>query len=336
MKVKGILSLLVVAMAFLAIPAMAQDRLGDLVAQGGYDWLIGRWVTTTEDGQESTYEQNWILDRHAIDVRFQMGDLEYQGMTAFIPYREEVIEVGADNQGGTWEGAWRDEYGSAVLRMEQTKPNGEVQKMEIVHAWGGNEAMKVTMYRIDSSGYRDSQPLATLTYKRQKAEDSSAKSASQSSWSAYMTLGDLLSQYGYDSMIGQWRGHNDDANVDIDVQYKWALEKHAVLVDAQSGQFEYRGMIMLAPSGEEVVQFGADNMGGTWKSTWTEGYDGVTNRHEMRRPDGTTEKMEHVYSKLEKDSFKVTEYGVESSGYRASSPRGETTFKRRPSDASKK
>ncbi len=105
MKVKGILSLLVVAMAFLAIPATAQDRLGDLVAQGGYDWLIGRWVTTTEDGQESTYEQNWILDRHAIDVRFQMGDLEYKGMTAFIPYREEVIEVGADNQGGSWEGA---------------------------------------------------------------------------------------------------------------------------------------------------------------------------------------------------------------------------------------
>ncbi len=194
--------------------------------------------------------------------------------------------------------------------------------MEIVHAWGGNEAMKVTMYRIDDSGYRDSQPLATLTYKRQKAEDSSAKSAGQSGWSAYMTLGDLLSQYGYDSMIGQWRGHNDEANVDIDVQYKWALAKHAILVDATSGQFEYRGMITLAPSGEEVVQFGADNMGGTWKSTWTEGYDGVTNRHEMRRPDGTTQKMEHVYSKLEKDSFKLTEYGVESSGYRASSRAG--------------
>ncbi len=337
MKVKGILSLSIGLVILSAFPVAAQDSLGDLVAQGGYDWLIGRWLATTEDGQKITCEQKWVLDRHAMVARIQVGDMEYRGMIAFIPYREEVVEIGADNQGGTWEGAWRDEYGSAVLRTEQTRPDGEVQTMEIVYGRVDAETMKVTMYRIDSSGYRGSQPWATLTYKRQKAEDSAAKAANQSSgWSERMTLGDLLSQHGYDSMIGRWRGHNDQANADIDVQYKWALNKHVVLVEAKSDRFEYSGLIALAPSGEEVVQFGADNQGGTWKSTWTEGYDGVVNRHEMRRPDGTTEKIEHVYSIIDRDSFKLTEYGVESSGYRASSPRGETTFKRRPSEASQK
>lgn len=325
-----------VLMAISVSPVAAQESLGDLVAQGGYDWLIGRWVAATEDGQEVVFEQKWVLDRHAIVASFQMGDMKYHGMILFVPYREEVIQVGADNRGGAWEGSWRDEYGSAVHRMEQKQPDGDVQRMEIVHTRVDADTMKVAMYPIDSSGYRESQPWATLTYKRQKADASQKDTGQNAGWSERMTLGDLLAQYGYEWMIGKWQTPNDQADTDIDVQYRWALDRNAVLVDARMGQFEYSGMITLAPSGEEVVQVGADNMGGTWKSTWTETYDGAANRHEMRRPDGTVEKIEHVYRKVDKDRFTVTEYAVGSSGYRESSPRGETTFKRRVAEASQK
>jgi hypothetical protein len=337
MKAVSIFLLSWALMAISASPVMAQDSLGDLVAQGGFDWLIGRWAASTEDGQEIVFEQKWALDRHAIIADFAMGDLRYHGMILFVPYREEVIQVGADNRGGTWEGTWRDEYGSAALRMGQEQPNGQTREMEIVYTRVDADTMKAAMYSIDSSGYRGSQPQATLTYKRRKAEAAEAQSAgSNAGWSERVTLGDLLSQYGYEWMIGQWRTRNEQSDMDIDIQYKWALDKNAVLVEAKTDQFEYIGMITLAPSGEEVVQTGADNKGGIWKSTWSEGYDGAVNRHEMRRPDGTTEKMEHVYSKIDKDSFKIAEYAVESGGYRASSPRGETVFKRRAGEASQK
>jgi len=337
MKAKSILLLLAVLTAILAFPAVAQDSLGDMVYQGGYDWLIGRWVATTEEGQEITFEQRWVLDRHAVVTTSQIGDMKYHGMIMFIPYREEIVQVGADNQGGAWNGTWRDEYGSAVHRMEQKRPDGEVHRMEIVHTRVDADTFKATVYSIDSSGSRASEPWATLTYKRQKADTSEAKAADGSAgWSDRTTLGDLLAQYGYEYMIGRWQARNDEAGTDIDVQYKWALDKNAVLVDAKVGQLEYCGMITLAPSGEEVVQVGADNRGGTWKSTWSESYDGAVNRHEMLRPEGTTEKIEHVYSKIDKDSFKVKEYAVESGGYRASSPRGETTFKRRAAETSQK
>ncbi len=328
MKAKSIVLLVMGLAAILAGPAAAQDTLGDLVAQGGYDWLAGRWVATTDEGQEVTFEQRWVLDRHAIVSSFQMGDLAYQGLIVYVPYREEILQIGADNKGGAWSGVWRDEYGTAVYRMERKQPDGEIQRAEIVHSRIDVDTLKATMYPIESNGYRASQPWATLTYKRQKAGAPQA-AAPSAGWTSRMTLGDLLAQYGYDSMIGRWAGRNEQVDGEIDVQYTWALDKNAVLVEAKMGQFEYRGMITLAPSGEEVVQVGADNMGGTWKSTWTESYDGVVNRHEMRRPDGTVQRIEHVYSQIGKDGFKVTEYGVAAGGYRESGSGSATTFKRR-------
>ena len=32
--------------------AAAQEKLGDLVEEAGFNWMIGRWTATTDDGQE--------------------------------------------------------------------------------------------------------------------------------------------------------------------------------------------------------------------------------------------------------------------------------------------
>jgi uncharacterized protein (TIGR03067 family) len=82
------------------------------------------------------------------------------------------------------------------------------------------------------------------------------------------------------------------------------------------------------PSKEEVVQLGADNMGGTWNGTWGEDYDGAVNRHQRLDADGTTRTMEHIYIKVDNNNFKVKQYSVEESGSRASQARGELNFKR--------
>jgi len=151
---------------------------------------------------------------------------------------------------------------------------------------------------------------------------------------AQETLGDLVAQYGYDWMIGKWSATSDDGS-QVELEYKWILDKNALCVNVKIGDFKYHGLIMFVPSREEVVQIGADNMGATWNGTWTEDYDGAVNRNERIEPDGTTQRMDMVYVKVDNNSFKVKQYDVESGGYRASQVRSEITFKRQKSAAAK-
>jgi uncharacterized protein (TIGR03067 family) len=144
-------------------------------------------------------------------------------------------------------------------------------------------------------------------------------------------LGDFVAEYGYDWIIGKWAA-TDDNGRQIELEYKWILDKCAICVSAKIGDFEYHGLIMLVPSREEVIQIGADNMGNTWNGTWAEDYDGAVNRNQRLEVDGTTRTMDLVYIKVDNDSFKVKEYTVES-GYRSSQARGETTFKRLKEEA---
>ncbi|MFC1635748.1 hypothetical protein ACFL5Z_12995 [Planctomycetota bacterium] len=152
---------------------------------------------------------------------------------------------------------------------------------------------------------------------------------------AQENLGDLISQYGYDWMIGKWAATGDDGS-QVELEYKWILDKCAMCINLKMGEFKYHGLIMFMPSSEEVVQVGADNMGATWKGTWGEDYEGAVNRNERTEPDGTKQTMDMVFIKVDNNSFKVKQYPVESGGYRASQASGEITFKRQKADTAKK
>jgi len=151
---------------------------------------------------------------------------------------------------------------------------------------------------------------------------------------AQETLGDLVAEYGYDWMIGKWAATSDEGR-QVELEYKWILDKNAMCVNVTMGDFKYHGMIMYVASKEEVVQLGADNMGGTWKGAWAADYEGTFNRNERLDTYGTTETMDMFFIKIDNNSFKVKEYAVES-GTRAAQPRGETIFKRQKEQASQK
>ena len=105
----SIKSLFLVSLSLLfvsVVPASAQASLGDFLVDYGYEWVAGKWVASTDDGQKVELEYKWGLDRHVVLVSFKMGDYKYQGMIMFVPSREEVIEVGADNKGGIWNCTW--------------------------------------------------------------------------------------------------------------------------------------------------------------------------------------------------------------------------------------
>ena len=151
---------------------------------------------------------------------------------------------------------------------------------------------------------------------------------------AQENLGDLVAQYGYDWMIGKWAATGDDGQ-QVELEYKWILDKCAMCVNVKIGDFKYHGLIMFVPSREEIVQLGADNMGATWNGTWTEDYEGAVNRNQRLQPDGTTQTMDLIFIKVDNNSFKIKEYPVEEGGYRASQARGETIFKRQKADTAK-
>lgn len=167
MNIKGLflvgLSLLFVS----AVPASAQQSLGDFITEYGYDWVIGKWVATTDEGQTIKLSYTWGLDKHIVLVDFQMGEFKYHAMIMFMPSREEVVQIGADNMGGTWNGTWGDDYAGAAHSTENTKLDGTKEKSEMVHSKVDNDTMKVAFYGVDNYGYRQSQAQGTLTFKRQ-------------------------------------------------------------------------------------------------------------------------------------------------------------------------
>jgi hypothetical protein len=69
----------------LADGASAQQKLGDLVTEGGFEWLIGDWVATTDEGGKIHSFYKWGLNKNLITMGFKMGDFEGRGMIYYVP-----------------------------------------------------------------------------------------------------------------------------------------------------------------------------------------------------------------------------------------------------------
>jgi hypothetical protein len=164
------LLVLVAGLAILSSQAAAQPKLGDLVAEAGFDWMVGRWTGTTDDGQNIEVVYRWGLDKHLVSFDFKMGDYAYQGMIFYLSGKDEVVEVGVDNEGGTAKGTWSIEYDKAISKSERTQAYGEIMRVAIIHSKVDAKTMKVELRRLDSSGEVTEESFGTLEFKRQKRQ----------------------------------------------------------------------------------------------------------------------------------------------------------------------
>ncbi len=317
-----------VLFAMCAVPVAAQERLGDLVAEGGYDWVIGRWVATTDDGQKVELTYDWGLDRNVVLTGVGMGGFRYSGMIMLSSSTGEISEIALDNMGGMWKGTWSEDPAGLVHRVEHTSADGTVNKAEIVHERVSADSIAVALYGVDAGGSRSAEPWVKLTYKRQPAGAASISASAESTERSrdYQMLGDLISEGGYEWLIGKWVATEDGRTYEL--EHKPILDKHAAQVDVKIGDFQYRGIVLYVPARQEILQIGADNMGGTWNGTWEQDYEGAVHKVAVTRADGTTQKMQLVYIKGDNDTLKTKEYPVDASGERSATPRGELTFKR--------
>lgn len=321
----------IVLLAVCAVPGVGQQKLGDFVGDGGYDWIIGKWVAVGDDGKVEL-EYKWGLDKHIVLAELKAGDYKYSGIVMLDSDRGAVIEAGADNKGGIVKGEWTEDYGDLVYRLQHTGTSGSVTKLQVVCSKVDGDSVTIAMYGVDSSGYRKSEPTNKLTYKRQPAVAATVPAASGQTAQSFdhQTLGDLVSQAGYEWMAGKWLATDGDQRYEL--EHKWSLDKHVVVMDLKMGDFSYHGMVMLNPAWQEIFQVGADNQGGLWKGAWDQSYEGITHRVEYTQPYGAVRRMEHVYVPDNDDAFKVKEYSV-TSGSRASEPGLTLTFNRQKTPA---
>ncbi len=319
----------IVLLAACVLPAAGQMKLGDFVENGGYGWIIGRWVSEM-DGNKIELDYQWILDKNAVLTELKAGEFKFRGMIQISPSTGEVTETAADTMGGTWKGDWTDEGGDLVCRIRQTDASGQVNRFELVHARVDADTMTVAMHRVDNSGSRSSEPPIKATYKRQRGVVATPPAATRTERSTdYQKLGDLVAEGGYEWMVGKWLASDNEGQYAL--EHSWTLDKHAALVDLKMGNFAYHGMIVCIPSRQEIIQVGADNMGGLWQGTWEQSYDGASHRIEYTGADGSTRKMEHVYSRTDGDTFQVKEYSGQSFELRRT-----LTFKRQKAPAATK
>ncbi len=318
-------SLTIVVLAACAVPVAAQQKLGDLVAQGGYEWLMGRWVATTDQGEKVEFRYDWGMDKYIVVADTVMGNFKYHGIAMLAPNSYEAMGFGADNRGGVWKGTWSEDPAGLVNRIEHTSPDGQVRKGDIVHSKVDADTMSIAIYAVDSSGSRSSEPWTKLTYKRQTTPTTAvASTAEQGSGSSdYQTLGDVIAQGGYDWLIGKWVATKDDRKYQL--EHTPILDKHAALVNVKINDFQYCGMITYAPANQQIDQIGTDNMGRILKGTWEQGDEGAVYKIDVAKPDGTAQKIQIVYIKGDNDTLKTKEYAVEGG---KPALRDELTFKR--------
>jgi len=150
--------------------ATAQEKLGDLVEEAGFNWMVGRWTATTDDGQEIEMLYRWGLDRYLATVDFKMGEYAYRGMIFYSPSEQKVIEIGLDNRGGTAKGSWDMEGEKAISKSERNQTDGETMKAAMVHSKLNGKTMKVAVYQVEANGEQADEPWATLQFKRQRRQ----------------------------------------------------------------------------------------------------------------------------------------------------------------------
>ena len=82
MSVRSVFLMIVALLVVSAVPAGAQEKLGDLVAQYGYDWMIGKWTASSGDGHLRTAAAvvrlaagvdkarlGWLIDKRNVGAR---------------------------------------------------------------------------------------------------------------------------------------------------------------------------------------------------------------------------------------------------------------------------
>ena len=97
----------------------------------------------------------------------------HRGMIYRSADKGQVVEVGADNQGGRVEGIWSVEGDVLVSRTTRVFPDGQKMRVANYHTKVDDHTMKVAPHLVEESGAEAEEAWSTLVFKREAKPTSS-------------------------------------------------------------------------------------------------------------------------------------------------------------------
>jgi hypothetical protein len=139
-------------------------------------------------------------------------------------------------------------------------------------------------------------------------------------------LGELVEGSGLGWLAGKWVS-TSDAGYELELVYKWDLEKNVITTEFKVSEYTYRSMIYYSISRGEVVEIGIDTLGNVTERTWEEMGGKAVSNGESTDTYGQRQGMRVTHERVDEDTIKVELYEVDS-GEVAYSPQTSVEFKR--------
>jgi len=166
MQTKAINLMLLVILMTVGGATFGQESLKEALDQEGFNWMVGRWKATTDDGVDVLLSYQWAVDGHALVYSFQMGERLGKGLIYFDDMLEEVQQFSVDSRGRTVKASWSAEYGSAVCNTTMYSEEGEATDVAIVYSKVNNRTMKVAVHGMEN-GSRSYDPWFEINFAKQ-------------------------------------------------------------------------------------------------------------------------------------------------------------------------
>lgn len=157
-----------IILGVIVTPTAAYRKMGDLMAEEGIEWIVGKWVLSPEPGFMKTIHLEWDLDRRIVRLSMtRPRDFKYLGIVTFNPSQKEMVGLGADTMGAMFKMVWRIEDATLVWTCVRIEEDGKSSKSDFVFTKVDSSTMKMDIHEIAEGDRRPSKPSATFTYKRE-------------------------------------------------------------------------------------------------------------------------------------------------------------------------
>jgi hypothetical protein len=169
MKINSLLVLVLMPVLSLTIASNAAEpnNVGNILKENGFDWLFGKWETTTDANQKIEAEFELEADGYAISVEAKTGSNENIGLVYYSPAKKAILYTGVDSTGRVYTGPWEIKGDMFVVNIEQTKPDGSITHYVRYLSKVDADTMKSVTYSV-IDGKRSEEPIGTLVFKRDK------------------------------------------------------------------------------------------------------------------------------------------------------------------------
>ncbi|OHB81590.1 MAG: hypothetical protein A2W31_09780 [Planctomycetes bacterium RBG_16_64_10] len=138
------------------------------MAEAGASWLIGTWETTGETADLTSIAYSWAIDKHVVLVDYLSRRGRSKGLIAYRAHDDKIVQVGADDQGGTGLGTWSDTDGHPTLIYEHTTAAGESRRIGIVFEKVDQNTAQVKLYDVSGSHELGNDPVHVAKFTRKK------------------------------------------------------------------------------------------------------------------------------------------------------------------------